>query len=1019
MRQLLKHIILWAGFTSAALSLQAQRTQIYHDPHAVVLHTRMLMDLEQYAAAQSTARTALLEKTDLPEHARAQLRYYEAAAATHLFQMDAEYLLNRFISDFPQLPQVAQAYFQLGKIHFRNKDWDEAIRAFSKSDVYLLDKDEYAEFYFKLGYAQYMAAQPDPALNSLNQVAQHQSVWTTPAQYYIGQIYYEKENFQTALEQFLKVSGDKHFSRVVPFYIVQIYFRQEKYQEVLDYGKVLADTLKGAQKPRVQRVMAESAFELKDYEQAVSWFDKLEKSGTSLDREGHYRMGLAYYHIQNYTEAATRLRLTTSEDDRLAQTAYFYLADCFIRLGSKRLALDALRLAAAGKHDPEIARDALFNFAKLSYELGLNPYNEAVEALNEYLKRFPDASNKQEARELMIQIYLSAKNYKDALSSLESMSDKNPRLKQAYQRILYFRGIELFNNLDFELAIRHFSKAVTENFDPVITAEARYWLGETSFRMKDYAAARKEWEAFLETPTARKFPHYHLAWYNLGYARLKQKDYKGSIADFRAFLERAGDDEAFRIADARLRIADAYFMEKNFEKSLEFYQKAAGGKFQVDYALFQSGILQGLMGNFTAKAESLKELDRRFPQSPLRQEAIFEMGRACVLGGKPLEAIPVFENLLKEFPKGNFTSRAYLELGLIYYNAENDAEALGWLKRVTDEYPKTPQSQEALKYIQSIYTNAGRIDDWLAFVRTQVGEIGQAALDSGAYVAVLHAIQSGNCQKIHQAGEAYLRNFPSGSGRLNTLHHRANCYFDEENDAASLPMFEEIIAAGPGSFYENALIKAGYIYSEQMQDDHTIRIYTELEKTAGTTEALLRCRDQLMRAHFRKENWERAIHYAKLVLTFEKLPARTAEEAHMTLARCYYKLDEGENCLAYSRKILSESGSEYAAEAAYMIGDVLYRKGEHKQAERELRKAVQTMGSYRDWMARTFILLSDIYMAMDDLVQAKSVLKTVIDRHDGPDLVELAKQKYQMIEEVERERSRKQFEDAMDLDLNE
>lgn len=1009
----------WFGLAHVWMPLQGQRPQTYHDREQVILQVREWMDLEQYTAAQALCREHLVRPEGLSEHALAQFRFFEAVAATHLFQTDAEVLLSRFIDVHPQVPQVAQAYFHLGKIYFRKKDWDQAIYAFSKADVYLLSKDEFAEFYFKQGYAQYMAAQSDAALNSFAQVTPRVSPWNAPAHYYSGQIYYERENFQTALDYFLKVSGDKTFSRIVPFYIVQIYFRQEKYAEVLSYGQVLADTLKGPQKPRVQRIMAESAYFLKQYPAAISWYEKFESGSGVLDREGSYRMGLSYYQTGRYQDAATRLRQTTSEDDKLTQSAYFYLADCFIKLGTKRLALDALRLAAASNHDPDISRDALFNFAKLSYELGLNPYNEAVEALEAYLKKFPQASNKQEARELMVQIYLSAKNYKDALASLEAMQDKNPRLKQAYQRILYFRGIELYNNLDIDLASQHFSKAIQENFDPVITAEARYWLGEVRFKQKDYAAARQEWEAFLGTPTARKFPHYGNAWYNLGFARFKLRDFQGAIADFRAYLEKYAQKDAFKTSDAQLRIADAYFMLKNFDKSLEFYQRAAKGAFQVDYALFQSGILYGLTGQNKEKVETLKQLTTRFPKSPLAQEGVFETGRALIRDGRPLEAIPVFEKLLSDAPKGNFTSRAYLELGLIYYNAENDAQALGWLKRVADEYPKTPQSQEALKYIQSIYTNAGRIDDWLAFVRAQGDEVGQSTLDSGAYFAVLQAIQSKDCPRIHQAGEAYVRNFPNGAGKWNTLHHRADCYFDAEKDEEALKLYELLIEAGPGAYYENALVKAGYIYSESKQDAQTLRVYTELEKTAGSSEVLLRCRDQLMRAHFRMENWGAAIEYAKKVLTFEKLPPATEEEAHMTLARGYLKLGEDENSLAFSRKISTNSGSAYAAEAAYMIGDILYRKGEYKQAERELRKAIKTMGSYRDWMARSFILLSDVYVAMEDFVQAKSVLKTVIDKHDGADLVALAKEKFEAIEALERNRNRREFEESMDLELQE
>jgi len=1001
----------------------AQRSEVHQDPETTFRHARGLFDLEQYGTAQAIFKN-LLESppAGVSEEALASARYYQAACAAYLFQSDARHLLTRFIARHPQSPQVVQAWFQLGRISFRERDYHEVLRNFDQADEYLLMGEELPEFYFKRGYSHYMVGSGTPALLSFERAIAHSSVYTNPAHYYSGQIYFEAENYTKALSHFTQVKGDRTFSRVIPFYILQIHYNLKQYAEALAYGAPVADTLKGQQRPRVIRLVAESAYHLGNYEKSITYFEMFSRQFGALDREGNYRFGMAYYKNKQWREAADYLRKSTSEDDAMAQSAYYYLAEIFVEMGSKRLALDALRLAASKSHDPELSRDALFNFAKLSYELGLNPYNEAVEALDEFLRRFPTASNVNEAQELMVQIYMSARNYRDALVSLEKMPSRSTRLQQAYQRILYFRGLELFNNLELDAAKSHFNRAISANFDPAVTAESRYWLGETLFKQGVYNGAQTEWEKFLATPTARSFEHYHQAWYNLGYARLKQKDYEGAIREFRAFLERPGGATAQeqKIQDARLRLGDSYFMQKNFQRALQYYTEAGRGTTQADYALLQKGILEGLTGNHRQKFETLSSLRSRFPQSPYREEAAFEAGRALVRSDQIELAQKEFESFLSSFPKSVFVPRTYLELGLLHYNLEQDEPALNWFMRITREYPQTAQNGEAIRYIQTIYTNSGRVEDWLAFAREK-GNLGmnQSNLDSSAYAAVLSSIQSADCARIIRSAESYLSNFQSGLFRWPATHHLAECLFDAKQDEKAFGLFDALAESGQTEFRENAALKAGFLSMQKENWEKAIQRYLQLEEWAGSTDNLLRARENLMRAYMRTRQWESGITYARKVLTFEKLTPALEREANLNLLRAYYSLNDQENVLATARVLVKKvPGTDAYAEAAYRMGEVLFQMGDAKQAERELRTHIRQMGSSKEWLAKSFILLSDVYVSLDDLMQAKSVLQTVIDRHDEESLKVVAREKLAAIEATERERTRRAFEESMEFDLN-
>ena len=56
--------------------------------------------------------------------------------------------------------------------------------------------------------------------------------------------------------------------------------------------------------------------------------------------------------------------------------------------------------------------------------------------------------------------YMNTRNYRMALESLEKIKNKDSEIEKAYQRVAFFRGLELFTNLRFNDAISIFDKSL-------------------------------------------------------------------------------------------------------------------------------------------------------------------------------------------------------------------------------------------------------------------------------------------------------------------------------------------------------------------------------------------------------------------------------------------------------------------------------------------------------------------------------------------------------------------------------
>jgi len=1015
-------VLMLIGFN---VNLGAQKSEYFQDSERILKDGIDLYQKQKYGTAQTHFQDylnsiAYAGKASATRYSIADANYYYAACAVELFQDDAQDLMMKFINSYPESPKMALAHFHLGKIYFRKKDYENAIMELNSTDIYQLSKEQYIEHAYKLGYSYYMIQDYDNALRFFAKIKDEKNLYQIPAIYYYAHICYVQQKYELALQNFMLIKNEKKFSQIVPFYITQIYFIQKKYEQAIAYASPIADTLKGPNTGIVRRILAESYFELKDYPKSVLNYQKVLETGSNLDRIGHYKFGLASYFTQDYATAGENLRDATSEVDSLSQSAYYYLADCLIKTNNKRQALDALHFAHSYEFDKPMAKEALMNFARLAYELGYDPYNEAIDALNNFIAKYPNDPKQDEAYELLANIYLNTRNYKDALVSISKVKIKSTNLKMAEQRIYLYRGMELFNSQDFVAAIDHFKNAIEKNFDNQIAALAKFWMGDAYFRQKEYNKSANTFSDFISTSGAKNLAEYNDAYYNLGYAFFKQKEYNKALIEFQNFVGRASYSDR-KINDAHVRIADCYFMAKNYKKAIESYDKAINNNSNVnDYALLQKALILGLDNRYGEKAIALEKILNDYPSSPYMESAWYELGKTYLTLQRQNDANITFDKLVTQKPNSPYRVKACLQIALIYYNANNFREALGWFKKVVDEYPNTPYMQEAVGYIKKIYIDEyGDNEEWLAYAGSLNIQINQGEADSTAYSATEVALKSNDCVKIIDAMGKYLQRYPRGIFSLDANHYKANCHVElKEYDKAAVNLEAILNDYGQNDYSQDALVTLVEIYEFNKDDANLERTYQLLEQSNPSPTLIKKARIGLMKIKFKFKKYSDAITYAQLVKSGGGLDPGQEQLANYIMGKSYFENGDYENALTPFKYFATKTTSEYYPEAMYSVAFIQFNKGQSKDAEKTLTKAVKYMGGQKDWLAKSFILLSDVYVDLGDLVQAKSLLQTVIDKAESQELKDIAQQKLDAIMANERSSNKSNYNGEIELDMN-
>jgi len=990
---------------SATLSI-AQQTAIYDDPEANFISALDLFEKEKFGAAQEKFNQVIESVGNPFSPLRINAEYYDAICALELYHTDAAYKLDEFVKNHPTNSRRTIVNFQLGKLNYRNKKYRQALVNFEAVDLAELSKSETLEFYFKSGYCYFKRENNSTASEYFNKVVNTGSKYSSPSLYYLAHMDYADGNFEAALERFNALSEDPNFKAVAPYYVVQILFMQGKYIEVLEKAPPLLVNATPKRSSELNRVIGESYFYNQQFDRALPYLQEyLRTARQSVSRDTHYKLGYCLYKKEDFTNAIKSFQKTTGKDDELAQYGYYYLAACYLAQDQKQFAANAFASANKLPFDREIREDALFNQAQLAFELSYDPYSKAVKALRGYLKAYPDSYRNDEAYNFLFKISLATRNFADAQQALESIQNHGVDYKGNFQKITFYRGIELFNQFNYDEAVVMFQKAREFNEDKLISAESTFWIAESFYLQKNYWGAKKYYMEFLSAPKAKKIPIYNMANYSLGYVYFKRKEYSGAIYSFKQFIAKLGEEKPVLVADAFLRLGDSWFISKNYDNAISNYDKAINlNTVDVDYALFQKAKAMGVLQRYPEQISTLKSIITRHPGSSYISEIYFELGNAYLVIHDNEHALVNFKKVAADYPKSQYALKARLKSGLIYYNSNLNDLAISTFKKVITDYPGTIESKEALASLRNIYVDLGQVEEYFSYAnKLDFANITVTEQDSITYTSAENQYMSEDYKSAVVSLEKYVNQFPDGAYLLSANYFLAECLVKEERIEDALISYEYVLSKPNSEYSESALLKAANLSYNLGKYDTSLTYFSKLEETAQLKENIAESWYGQMKNNYLLGNFEAAINPADKLLQQEKISDEMKLEAMLIRARSLNTTDEVLLAKGQYKEITNFSQGEAGAEALYNIAQIGYDLKDYEVAEEELFTLFNNYAAYDYWIAKGFILLADIYVSTDNLFQAKQTLQSILDNYEGEELKGIAARKLDTILEQESE----------------
>ncbi len=1026
MKKIKNRILLFSVFMMLFVGMaNAQKTKVYEKPEASYQDALALFNKELYGSAQKRFQETIDHIQDPYSNMRINAEYYNAICAVALFNNNAEILLQDFITEHSESTHIKYIYFQLGKFQFRKKAYRRVIKSFKEVDIYDLSAEDRDEFNFKSGYAYFRLGKLEESKKFFYELLNKEdSKYRDPATYYYSHISYTDGNYSTALKGFLSLKENESFKPIIPYYITHIYYLQENYDKLLEIAPILLDKSTESRKPEIARLIGEAYYHKGEYKKAIPYLDQYyELSGSTASEGSRYQMAYSYYKTGNYEKAIHYFKTLSIGSDTLAQNANYHLAFCYLKVDKPRFALNSFQYAYTINKDASITEDALFNFAKLSYELAYNPYNQAITAFRNYVDNYPNSEHRTEAMEYLTKMYLSTRNYEEAMNSIEQIENKSPELMVAYHRIVYARGVELFDEKKYQESIALFDKSIKINQVRNYTAESMFWRAEAYYRLANYPESIKAYEAFITSPGAFSMSIYQDANYNIGYAYFKQQRYEDAKKRFRLFAMNEKNSNSDYVNDAYNRIADCFFINREFDRAVNYYDKAiAIGKKDIDYALFKRAESYSPLRKYQEKVNSLQQLLTDYPKSYYAGNAEYLMASTYFRNMKDYpNAVKHYNHIIDTYPANrSFVKRAMLDLGSVYINMDDEPKAIVTLKAVNQKYKGSKESKEAIKILKGIYTQNGNVDVFLAWLKGQGIKYTRSEEDSIVYFAAENIYMKGDCDKSTKEFGKYLRDFPNGFFINDANFYMADCEFRAGKYADALKNYQMLIDNSISEYTEKALQKVAYINFEKYKDyQAALGAYKRLKDVTAYKKVNQDARIGMMRCYWNLDKLDSASIAANDVLGIHDIDQSARVEAKMIIAKAYYA--RGEDSLAYDEfaVVADSSQGKTAAEARYTMAEIKFKAGDYDKSESLIYDVIEQEPSYEYWLVKAFILSGNIFIKTDDLHQARATLKSVVEGvTDYPDLVQQAKDLLEQIDAMEAKVKKEKKSDDMMIEFN-
>ncbi|MCM1310801.1 MAG: tetratricopeptide repeat protein [Bacteroides sp.] len=942
-----KKYIYAAAFAIGTLSATAQ----INSPQSAGYEARaaaMLAD-GNFIGCINQCETAL----ELGSNRREQLTWLPAVAAFNGGLPEASNRINAYIAQFPHGQFMDSAKLMLATLTFYSGDYNKALKEFDAINISALNDNQSEDLTYRKAYSLMKLAEYKDAR------ALMENLLTTPkyknaATFYLAYIDFAEGDYDKALAEFAQCDKTTSPGDMADYYVGQILFKSKEYGETLNTLRPLLSrkNIPAEYMDECLRISGECYYALHDDNRAMVYLnDYIKAHREDAPLSTRYIVGVERYQIGDYQEALDYLAPVSQLTDEMGQSASLTMGQSYQAMGNYKSAIICFDKAVKMDFNPQLTEIAYYNYAVAQVDGGRVPFGNSVQTLEDFLHRYPNSRYAQSVREYLVKGYMATDDYEGALRSLNAMPETHSaEIDAARQRVNFVLGTRALQSGNSSLAVKYLTEAMKYGgSDADIESQTSLWLGDAYYAESKYAEAVTEYKSFLASSNS-KDPNRNIALYNLGYAEFAEKDYVDARKRFQSIVADKNVNADMK-QDSYNRIGDIYYYSKELAAAKNAYQSAYDLKPKTaDYSLLQISMMKGHLGDFFGKIQSLNKFITDYPKSSLRPIAQTEIAITLNNQGKRDDAIKIYEDIARDYAATSYGRNALLQIAILSDNKGNTEGAKQYYKQIITTYPTSQEASLAVQDLKRIYGNEGKIlelDDFLSSIK-DAPQLDATERNAIAAASMLEATKKETAAELRVVlADKLLAEYP---------------------DAAEA---------------EEALLISSTASADLGLAGKALEKYTRLEQSASTATMRHAAQLGIMRSADELGDAKRVLSLTQELLDNPATTGVDLPEVKFKRSIALSKTGSSNDAVTIWKELSSQPTNIYGTRASYELASYYYRSGNYDIANKTAEALIDANPPHAYWLARTFILYSDILRAQGSEFEADEYLKILRANYPG------------------------------------
>lgn len=920
-------------------------------------------------------------------------RLLEALASALEDSQEAPQLLKSWLKNYPMSQYRAEVQLTLGDWYFAHELYGEALKQYNLVGDNALNTVSSQYLAYRKAYCMLLLSENEGASAIFTRLAATPgSTYATAARFYNGYIAYRKGDLTKAAELFKACSSDPDLSSAADCYLCQIYYKQGNYNKALTSAKRALKSGYSNFYPEANRVAGESLYNLGRSSEAVPMLWKYAEAVESPAPTALYILATDEYLKGNYTDAANLLQRVVKSSEAtgaMAQSAWLYLGQCYVKGGQTNQAVMAFENAFQLNADPTISETAFYNYAVAMMDGGKTPFGNSAKLFEEFLDRYPESKYAPDVEEYIISGYIGNNDFQGALASIDRIAHKSDNLKSARQKVLFMLGTREYSDNNFTSALNRFAQAgslTKAPYSPEVASQANLWHGLTLYNLERYGQSADELKKWIASAPNRDSSR-PLALYTLGYAQFEDEKWADAAESFSQVISSQGSTGSSKtmIVDAATRYADCLYYQSQFGDAREAYAQAYNLNTTAgDYPLFQEGVMMGYERDYNGKQLAMTRFIELFPDSPLASDALLELAECQVTLNNIDQAISTYSQLVESYPATAAARKGRLQMAITAMDAGRTDEAVANYRKLIADHPTSDEARLAADDLKRYYARTGGLEEFASWMTNIVNApaIDPSEIDNLTFSAAEK--EYADTEKTEKLKE-YLARFPKGNNEARALYLLAeDASLSNNNEDAYLYASRLIEEYPDAEGFEDAMLMIADAQMSQGKTEAALHTFDELQRKTVSPVYLSEARLGLLRTASALGRNATAIDAADKLLSTTSSSRENSSEILCLKAQALDRIGQHDEAYDLWKSIIKESPNDiFASQSAVQLSESLLANGNTEEAHTTIEKFINSNPSHQYWLARGFIVLSDVLRANNDDFEADQYLHSLRNNYPG------------------------------------